>query len=134
MAGLSPTQRTLRELRRLGRICAITEKWQIIPGHPGGGVRKDLFGFIDVLVLDPSQGIIAIQSCGSSFSQHYRKITNSECTSNVIEWLRSGGKVELWGWAKVLVKRGGKARFWKPKVQVITEEDIFLIKERRNGK
>jgi hypothetical protein len=125
MAGLSPTQRTLKELRGLGRICAIAEKWQIVPTHPAGGVRKDLFGFIDVISLDPGRGIVGIQSCGQNFAEHIRKILDSECTEAVIEWLKCDGKVEIWGWRKVKVKRGGKALVWRPRIQVITLEDIF---------
>lgn len=124
MKGLSPTQRTLRALREIGRIVANTEKWVINPRHPGGGFRKDLFGFIDVEALDPERGIIGIQSCGSNFAGHYKKITDSECTENVIEWLKCGGKLELWGWRKVKLNRGGKAMRWKPRIQEITLEDF----------
>lgn len=124
MKGLSPTQRTLRALRGLGRICAIAEKWQMIPNHPGGGVRKDLFGFIDVVGLDPARGIIGIQSCGSAFSEHLKKLTDSECTENVLEWLRCGGKVEIWGWRRLKVKKGGKALKWVPRIQEIVPSMI----------
>lgn len=120
----SPTQRTIRALKDLGRICAIAEKWQMIPRHPAGGVRKDLFGFIDVVSLDPERGIVAIQSCGQSFADHYRKITDSECTEAAIEWLKCGGSIELWAWRKVKVKRGGKAMRWAPRVKEITMEDF----------
>jgi len=130
MAGLSPTQRTLKELRNLGRVVAITEKWQVIPNHPGGGIRKDLFGFIDLIALDAERGIVAIQSCGSSFSEHFRKITDSDCTENVLEWLRCGGKLELWGWRRIKAKKGGKAMVWRPRIQEITEE---TIKEKAEG-
>lgn len=124
MAGLSPTQRTLRMQRDLGRICAIAERWQIIPGHPGGGIRRDLFGFIDLIVLDPERGIVAIQSCGQSFSAHLKKIMDSDCTENVIEWLKCGGRLELVGWRKVKAKRGGKAMVWRPRVKIITLNDF----------
>ena len=123
--GLSPTQRTLRELRRMGRTCAIAEKWQAIPNHPGGGVRKDLFGFIDIISLDPKRGIGAIQSCGQNFSAHIQKIKNSECTEAVTEWLLCGGGLEVWGWRKLKRKRGGKAMVWRPRVQAITVEDLL---------
>lgn len=127
---LSPTQRTLRALRAQGRICGITEKWQVIPGHPGGGFRKDLFGFVDIIVLDPERGFVAIQSCGQSFADHRRRLLGSDCTQHVIDWLRTpGGSVELWGWRKVKVKRGGKAMVWRPRVEEITLELITGGKE-----
>lgn len=117
--GTSPTQRTLRELRKQGRLVDVCERWMINPKHPAGGFRKDMFGFIDLVVLDPEQGIVAVQSCGQDFSGHMRKILDSECTENVIEWLQCGGKVECWSWRKVKLKRGGKAMRWRPRIAKI---------------
>lgn len=136
MAGLSPTQRTLRLLRQQGRIAAVVEKYVQIPPskkHPKGfGFRKDLFGFIDVISLDPEYGVIAIQSCGQSFKQHIDKIMDSECTENAIEWLKDGKcecgnqltHIEVYGWRKLKLKRGGKAMKWQPRIQKITLEDL----------
>ena len=121
--GLSATQRTLRALRQQGLVCAIAEKWNQFAGPHG--IRQDLFGWIDVVVLDPQRGIIGVQSTtGSQFAGHLRKMLDSECTENLIEWLRCGGKAELWAWRKVKVKRGGKALVWRPRVQEITLEMI----------
>lgn len=117
MAGLSPTQRTLRELRGQGKICGIVEKFNRFAG--AHGIRQDLFGFIDIIALDRHEGIIGIQSTGSGFAEHKRKLLeqrNDEC----VEWLRCGGKVQLWGWRKVKLKRGGKAERWMPRVLDIT--------------
>jgi len=119
--GLSATQRTLRELRNQGRICGIVEKYNRFAGP--FGKNFDLFGFIDIIALDPERGIIGVQSCGQSFSAHLKKITeerNEEC----FEWLRCGGKVELWGWRKVKLQRGGKAMRWRPRIKEITLKDL----------
>lgn len=113
---LSATQRTLKAMREQGRIVDICEKWVRNPVAPGGGFRKDLFGFLDLIILDPAYGIVGVQSCGQSFSAHIHKMTDSECTGNVIEWLKCGGHIELWGWRKVKLKRGGKAMRWKPRI------------------
>ena len=121
--GLSATQRTLRALRDQGMLVDIAEKWTVNPKHPAGGFRKDLFGFIDLICLDPGRGIVAIQSCGQSFKAHIDKILDSECTENVIEWLKCGGHLQVWGWRKVKLKRGGKAMRWKPRIREITLED-----------
>lgn len=130
--GLGPTQRTIAALRRQGRTVDIAEKWNIAPTHPAGGFRKDLFGFIDLIVLDPEQGIVAIQSCGQGFKAHVDKIMDSECTENVIEWLRCGGLLELWGWRKVKLRRGGKAMRWKARIADITlNGDDLSIVERK---
>ena len=123
MSKLSPTQRTLRELRKQGRIVDVCERWIVNPKHPGGGFRKDLFGFIDLIVLDPDE-IVAVQSCGQAFKAHLDKIMDSDCTEFVIEWLKCGGGLELWGWRKVKLRRGSKAMRWKPRVKQITLEDF----------
>ena len=126
MAGLSPTQRTLRELRKQGRLVDTCERWIVNPGVPGGGFRKDLFGFLDMIVLDPEQGIVGIQSCGQAFKAHLDKILDSECTENVIEWLSSPSKpkLELWAWRKVKLRRGAKAMRWRPRIKEITLKDF----------
>lgn len=124
MAGLTPTQRTLRALRDQGRVCDIVERWLVNPRVPGGGFRRDLFGFIDIIVLDPQQGIVGVQSCGSAFSAHLKKITDSPVTENAVEWLRAGGRIELWGWTRRKLKRGGAAMRWMPRVMVITLDEM----------
>lgn len=63
---MSPTQRTIRELKNQGRKCAIVEKWNAYAGPLG--IRQDLFGIIDVIALDPQRGVVGVQSCGSNFA------------------------------------------------------------------
>jgi len=117
--GLSATQRTLRCLREQGRICGIVERFN---AHVGPfGIRQDLFGYIDILALDPQRGIIAIQSCGQSFAEHARKILENEIAP---EWLKAGGKIELYGWRKVKLKRGMKAERWMPRIREFTLADF----------
>lgn len=121
--GLSPTQRTLSALRDLGRVCDIVERR--LPKRPSApfGSTHDFLGFIDIIALEPGRGIVGVQSCGQSFSEHRRKIVE-ECNQAAHEWLRSGGRIELWGWRKLKVKRGGKAVRWTPRIEEITLEDL----------
>jgi len=118
--GLSPTQRTLRELRNQGRICGIVERFnQYVGPH---GIRQDLFGFIDLIALCPERGIIGVQCCGQTgHKSHLVKITE-ERTEEALAWLECGGKIELWSWRKVKLKRGGKALRWQPRIEEITRE------------
>jgi len=74
--------------------------------------------------LDPQRGIGGIQSTGQAFSQHVKKLLDGDCTENVIEWLKAGGFIEIWGWRKILKKWGGKAKIWAPRVREITLEDF----------
>ena len=122
---VSPTQRTLRELRNQGRRCAIVEKWNAYVGP--AGVRQDLFGIIDVLALDPERGVVGVQSCGQSFAAHERKLLE-ERHEECVDWLSTPGtSLELWGWRKVKVKPGGKAMRWKPRIREFTLSDFGVI-------
>ena len=128
MAGLSPTQRTLKAMREQGRICGVVERFNRFVGPHG--IRQDFLGFIDIIGIDPEDGIIGIQSCGQDFAGHIRKMTE-ERNENMFEWLKHG-KVELWGWRKVLLKRGGKAKRWKPRIADFwLEGDEIVYKERK---
>ena len=73
----SPTQRTLKYLRKHGcQLVAVTEKWN--PYMNGGrGGRQDLFGIIDVLATKDDQ-VIAVQCCaGSGVSEHIKKMVDA---------------------------------------------------------
>lgn len=126
MSGLSPTQRTLRALREQGRVCAIVEKFNAFAGPHG--IRQDLFGIIDVLALDPQRGVIGVQSCGQAFSDHERKLLD-ERAEECINWLSTPGTaLELWGWRKVKLRRGGKAMRWQPRIREFTLNDFGVIR------
>jgi hypothetical protein len=120
--GLSPTQRTLRALREQGRVCDIVERYIAQVGPHG--LRRDLFNIIDVLALDPQRGVVGVQSCGESFAAHERtllEVRAQEC----IDWLSTPGTaLELWGWRKVKLKRGGVAMRWQPRVREFTLADF----------
>lgn len=120
--GLSPTQRTLKELRQQGRICGIVERFNHYAGPHG--LRMDLFGFIDLIALCPERGIIGVQCCGQTgHAAHKQKIVG-ECCEESLTWLECGGKIELWSWRRVKVKRGGKAVRWSPRIEEITRESF----------
>lgn len=119
---MTPTQRTLRALREQGRVCAIVERWnQHVGPH---GVRQDLFGIIDIIALDPTRGVVGIQSCGGDFAAHERTILEERMQESM-DWLSTPGTaLELWGWRKVKLKRGGKAMRWQPRVREFTLVDF----------
>lgn len=116
---ISSTQRTLKELRKMGRKCWIVEYW-----NPHVKRRIDMFNIIDIVALDP-KGVVGVQSCGQSFAAHYRKLTE-EKAEETTNWLETPGtSLELWGWRKVKVKRGGKAVVWKPRILEITLDNML---------
>jgi len=119
---VSPTKRTLDALKAQGAYCDMAErflmyggglKFSTIGGKRVGrrtGVRKDLFGIIDIIALFPDrEGIWGIQSCGTAFSEHKKKILSNFFTQ---KWLEKGG-LELWGWRPL---KEGKRKVWRPRV------------------
>ena len=115
MAGISPTQRTLKALRARGLKSAVVEKWNSF-----AKIRQDLFGIIDILSLCPETGVIGVQSTGQDFSGHRRKLME-EKAQECIDWLSvPGTSLELYGWRKLKVKHGGKAMRWKARIARIT--------------
>ena len=85
----SPTQLTLRELRKQGYTAAVVERWNQFSGR-----RQDLFGFIDVLGVGPD-GTIAVQATSyANVSARVRKIGESEHIGAVRE---AGWRVVVWG-------------------------------------
>ena len=92
-----PLERSLKFFRAQGIPCARVERWQMAPGHPGGGVRIDAWGFIDAISIFPDQ-IVAIQCCGASgVPAHLKKIDG---IPEVALWLRTGAGLHLHSWKK----------------------------------
>ena len=90
----SPTQRTLIELRKRGYpLVDVTEKW-----IPGANIRRDLYGFIDVLAVSPLGKVLGVQcTSGDHVAERVDKITNSDA----IHVLRlAGWSIAVWGWRK----------------------------------
>ena len=120
---MSPTQRTIRQLKTQGVVCGIVERFN---AHVGPhGIRQDLFGIIDIIALDPQRGVVGIQACaGSGYSSHYQKLT-TERAQDTQNWLETPGtSLHIWAWRKIKKKRGGKAMIWSPRVVEITMDDI----------
>jgi len=116
----SPTQRTLAWCKKQGRTSGIVEKWNSFIK-----IRQDLFGFIDIICIDPEKGIIAVQSTGSAHSDHIKKLTE-ERADIVKEWIKHA-PLELVSWRKVKKVRGGKAMVWKPRIVDFTLSDTGEI-------
>jgi hypothetical protein len=91
------TQRTLAELKKQGAIAGVCEKWVMIPGHPGGGVRRDLFGLFDIVAIRGGK-IVGIQTTSrAGKSAHVETMFSNEALA---PWLEAGALAELWLWQK----------------------------------
>ena len=116
----SPGQRTLERLRKEGYMVDIVEK---LNAH--ARIRQDLYGFIDVLACHPEHGFLAVQcTSGANTASRVTKI-REERRENAINFLKAGGRIEVWGWRKLKVKRGGKAVRWEPAIKTVTLEDLL---------
>ena len=120
------TARSLAYLRKRPGVShvGLVERWTPSGGNFKGGKRHDLFGFIDIVALDDAPGILAVQSCGTDFRPHLRKIEAEPAAS---AWLRRGNRLEVHGWRKL--KIGPKAVRWTPRIvvaQVTVSEGVAV--------
>lgn len=118
---MTPTARTLRELRRLGYRCQVVE--QTVP-HTF--IKRDLFGFVDIIAVGSSacgRKTLAVQATsGSNVGARLEKI-RTECQAALKDCLWAGWRVEVWGWRRLKVKRGGKAVRWEVDRREITHSN-----------
>jgi hypothetical protein len=123
---MTPTNRSLQLLRKEGKVAECVERWNAF-----ARTRKDLFGFIDVVALDPeSNATWAIQcTTTGNLSARVRKIIG-ECRENARKWIECGGRIEILGWAK-RGPRGGRKR-WVPSRREITLADLDHTPAGRN--
>lgn len=108
MAGKSPTENSLAVLKAQCWICEVVEKWV-----PRLNIRKDLFGFIDILCVKDGQTLAVQTTSDSNVSARVRKITESEFLPEV---RKAGWLVHVHGWRKAPKVKGGKAQIWKQRV------------------
>ena len=118
------TQRAMSVCKRKGWLAAKTEQWIAIPNHPAGGGRRDLFGWMDLIVLMPINLTVGVQACPmSTRARHIDKLrSDKEIISRISEWcIRPKNRAELWAFRKQKVKRGGVAVRWTYEVTDLCE-------------
>ena len=98
MAKISPTQNSLKKVRKEGYIAGVVEKWVM-----GADIRRDLFGFIDILAINKEGGdTLAIQCTSySNIASHIKKIEADELAVNLAAVRKAGWRIEVHGWHKV---------------------------------
>lgn len=116
MAKTSPTQRTIAWAKQLPgyRRHAIVEHW-----NPHVGIRQDLFGFIDIIVLVGEQTLAIQATSGSNVAARVTKI-RAERAEALADVLAAGWVVLVIGWRK-LKPRGTKVARWTPRVLAVDE-------------
>jgi len=102
VAKKSYVERTIDELIKQGhgrKQIAIVEKF--IKTGPNGGFKRDLFGFLDIVLLDKiNVRTVGVQVCGADWSSHVHKL-RGERAARCLDWLDVGNAIQLWGWRKI---------------------------------
>lgn len=89
---MSPTQRTVAELKKRGYRAAIVERWNSF-----ARIRQDLFGIVDVLAIGNGETLAIQCTSGSNVSARVRKIAEADATPDM---RKAGWKIVVWGWRK----------------------------------
>lgn len=89
---MTPTSRTLKYLRDDGWTAEVVEKW-----IPGANIRKDLFGFIDVMAIRDDETLAVQVTSGGNVSARIKKIEDIETLAAV---RKAGWGIEVHGWRK----------------------------------
>lgn len=98
---MTPTARSLAYLRGKGYQACVVEKW-----IPRANVRRDAFGFGDLLVCGPAIALVQVTSA-SNMSAREKKICG---LPEAAKWRMAGGEIWLHGWSKK-GKRGKRKRW-----------------------
>jgi hypothetical protein len=97
----SPTQLSLNKLRKDGYTVSLVEKWvpQTPAGFKGAIIRKDVWGFGDILAVKISESsVVLVQTTSkANISSRLNKIKQ---IPEAGIWLASGNRILVHGWAQ----------------------------------
>ncbi len=144
--GPSPVERTLKKLRADLWDAEKVEQWIPFPQKPGPrtgppGVRRDLFGFVDVVAFKQGEGILFVQATagGSHPIRHVDKlcaVKGSQKKAGVLvevpgvyfrvfRALRAGIRVEIHAWRKLKVD--GRERWRRRRICLSIPDEMDWI-------
>lgn len=116
MAKTSPTARSLAKLRKEGWVAGVVEKW-----IPQTKMRKDLFGFIDIVAVRGGV-ILGVQATGGS-GNGVKRMEKARAQPEFEAWVRAGlFVVHEWN------KQGaaGTRKLWRCReIKVEEPEDVL---------
>ena len=87
---ISPTQRSLAEMRKRGYLCSVVEHWNMF-----AKIRQDLFGFVDIICIGDNETIGVQSTSYSNVSARINKIANHD---NVGAVRKAGWRILVQGW------------------------------------
>jgi hypothetical protein len=88
----SPTQLSLKKLREDGWLAEVVERW-----IPGANIRKDLWGWVDIVALKDGETLAVQTTSYSNMSARAKKIAESETVSEV---RKANWSIQVHGWHK----------------------------------
>ena len=109
----SPTTRSLKALRAQGYEAEVVERYNSFTQR-----RHDLFGIIDILAIKGKETLAVQTTSGSNIQARATKILAAAITERL---LAAGWEIQVHGWRRLKVKRGGKAFRWRCAVLNIRE-------------
>jgi hypothetical protein len=111
---VTPTARTLAFLRRCHHTAEVVERWL-----PKANVRRDLFGFIDVVgVRRGEAGVLGVQATTRGHLPHRR--AKAAALPALRTWLAAENRFQLHGW----YRQGDK---WEVKIVELRPEDLAAV-------
>lgn len=114
----SPTQRALAFCKAQGWTVQVVEKW-----NPWSRTRLDLFGCIDLVVLDGvGGGPLGVQvTSGSNVSS---RVSKARGEKRIWQWLDSPARFEVWGFHKK--KRRKKDGSFAKTYEWVLQREVFI--------
>lgn len=100
---VSPSARSLKELRRLGYIGQSVEK-----RIPFKFITQDYIHCIDIIAFREGE-VIGVQA--TSGAHVAERINKALAIPELVGWLKAGCKFEVWGWSKQGAR--GKRKMWQ---------------------
>jgi len=103
---MTPTQRTLKELRDNGWTAEVVERWNSF-----ARIRQDLFGVIDIVAVKAGCGVMGVQA--TSAGNVGARVEKARAEARLKAWLAAGARFSVCGWGK----RGarGERKTWQPR-------------------
>lgn len=110
----------LAEALKIAHPSMNRERWEAGPQGGAPGRRIDLWGCIDIMVLDGKPGYLGLQACRAADIS--TRIAKARAIPELGGHLRAGNRWWAMGWrqVKVATKAGGKVLRWRPRVVALT--------------
>lgn len=89
----SPTELTLAFLRTDGWLAEVVERW-----IPGANIRKDLWGFGDVIAIRGTETLLVQTTSWSNVSARLNKITDDLHADYLAACRKAGWLIHIHGW------------------------------------